>query len=90
MKVNSILNDAVKEFNLSTEDFMPDVDVPGASLGVWDGQEFVLELNDGWSDTAKLLWKYGLAPIKTMRLMRKTVGQVPADVREAYLSHSSL
>lgn len=75
VKVNTILNDAVKEFNLSTEEFMPDVDVPGPSLGVWDGHRFVIILNDGWSDTAKLLWKYGLAPVRTMRLMRKVVGR---------------
>lgn len=75
VKVNSILNDAVKEFNLSTEDFMPDIAETGAALGVWDGHEFVLTMNSGWWDTAKLLWKYGLAPVKTMRLMRKVVGQ---------------
>lgn len=75
VKVNSILNDAVREFNLSTEDLMPKVENTGAALGVWDGHDFVLQMSSGWWDTAKLLWKYGLAPVKTMRLMRKVVGQ---------------
>lgn len=73
--VNTILNDAVKEFNLSTDEFMPDVDISGPALGVWNGQKFVLKMNSGWWDTAKLLWKYGLAPVRTMRLMNKVVGQ---------------
>ena len=77
VKVNSILNDAVEEFNLSTSDFLPDSKVPGAALGVWDGNEFVVTMNgdSSWWDTAKILWKYGLAPIKTMRLMRTVVGK---------------
>ena len=76
VKVNSILNDAVGEFNLSTSSFTPDTKIPGAALAVWDGQKFVVnQETNGWWDTAKLLWKYGLAPIKTMRLMRKVVGQ---------------
>ena len=54
---------------------MPDVPVPGPALGVWDGEEFVVKMSSGWWDTAKLLWKYGLAPIKTMRLMKKVVGK---------------
>lgn len=28
-----------------------------------------------WWDTAKLLWKYGLAPVKTHRLMQTVVGK---------------
>lgn len=71
------MNDAVREFNLSTSDFIPETKVPGAALAVWNGRKFVVtqENGDSWWDIAKLLWKYGLAPIKTMRLMRKVVGQ---------------
>jgi prenylcysteine oxidase/farnesylcysteine lyase len=59
VEVNSILNDAVKEFNLSTSEFIPDSRVPGAALAVWNGQEFVVTQEGGgsWWDTAKLLWR---------------------------------
>lgn len=30
---------------------------------------------DGWWDRAKLLWRYGLAPLKTNRLMKSVVGR---------------
>lgn len=78
--VNSILNDAVKEFNLSLTAFdAPTAEIPGAALAVWDGQKVVHEQQyadlDGWWDIAKLLWKYGLAPIKTVRLMKQTVAK---------------
>ena len=67
----------MKEFNLSTSDFIPEAEVPGAALAVWDGKELIVTQygENGWWDTAKLLWKYGLAPIRTMRLMRSTVGK---------------
>jgi len=46
-------------------------------LGVWNGQEFVLitSSEDGWWDKAKILWRYGLAPIKTNSLMKSVVGK---------------
>ncbi|KAK3715545.1 hypothetical protein LTR37_007033 [Vermiconidia calcicola] len=75
VKVNHILNNAVKEFNLSTEDSTPEIKVPGAALAIWNGQNFVVTFENSWWDTAKLLWKYGLAPVKTMRLMRSVVGK---------------
>ena len=47
-------------------------------LGIWDGKEFVYKQKDsGWYywDIAKLLWKYGLAPYRTQKLMQSTVGK---------------
>ncbi|ORY15824.1 prenylcysteine oxidase-like protein 1 precursor [Clohesyomyces aquaticus] len=77
VKVNHILVAAAKEFNLSTSsDDRPRAD--GApELGIWNGHEFVLVTNaeDGWWEKAKLLWKYGLAPIRTNSLMKSTVGK---------------
>ena len=77
VEVNSILVNATKEFNLSTTPFIPETDVPGPALAVWNGEEFVLSQNgeNNWWDMAKLLWKYGLAPIRTMRLMKSVVGK---------------
>jgi len=77
VKVNTILNDAVKGFNLSTRGRQSNTTVPGAALGIWNGEKFVFvqEGNYSWWDSAKILWKYGWAPIKTMRLMRSVVGK---------------
>ena len=91
MEVNSILNDAVKEFNLSTSGFIPGSEVPGAALAVWNGHEFVItQEGGGWWDIAKLLWKYGLAPIKTMRLMRIVVGKFLTMYEEPVFPFESL
>lgn len=46
-------------------------------LGVWDGTRMVLlqQTEGGWWDLAKLLWRYGIAPYRTVQLMRRTVGK---------------
>ncbi|GAM89336.1 hypothetical protein ANO11243_073730 [Dothideomycetidae sp. 11243] len=78
VQVNQILVNATREFNLSTESMMVDLvnndDVP--DLGVYDGTRIVLvQASDSYWDLAKLVWKYGLAPWRTIRLMRETVGK---------------
>lgn len=50
----------------------------GPLLGIWNSEEFVFTQAPGgrdWWDNAKLIWKYGLAPIRTVRLMKSTVGK---------------
>lgn len=50
----------------------------GDLLGIWNGAEFVYtSKDDGWQwwDIAKLIWKYGLSPIRTHRLMKSTIGK---------------
>ncbi|OJD37979.1 prenylcysteine lyase [Diplodia corticola] len=84
VQVNQILVDAAARFNLSSDGLGDAIAVEGEDdddkgrdlLGVWDGHQFVLTTPDdmGWWDKAKMLWKYGLAPIRTMQLMKKTVG----------------
>jgi prenylcysteine oxidase/farnesylcysteine lyase len=77
VKVNRILVDAVNDFNLSTSSLKRDEPNGGPALGVWDGQVFRLIQNSsafGWFDLAKLFWKYGLAPVRTINLMKATVG----------------
>jgi len=93
VKVNRILVDAVKEFGLSTSAFESiDDDVPGASLSIWNGKDFVLTQQEegSWWENAKILWKYGLAPIRTMRLMRSTVGKFLAMYDEPVYPWTSL
>ncbi|RHZ44511.1 putative prenylcysteine lyase [Aspergillus thermomutatus] len=47
------------------------------TLGIWDGEQFVLVLQDtySWWNIAKLIWRYGLSPIRTQSLMKSTVNK---------------
>lgn len=75
VNVNKNLVSAAKEFGLATQGFKPKIkDLPN-TLGVYDGKDWVFVGSEsGWWTTAKILWKYGLAPIRTQQLMKKTVG----------------
>jgi prenylcysteine oxidase/farnesylcysteine lyase len=69
--------EATKRFGLSptSHDVAARMDIP--DLGIWNGQEFVLitRQEDSWWNKAKLLWRYGVAPLWTNRLMKKAVGK---------------
>lgn len=75
VQVNKNLVSAAREFGLATQGFKPKIqDLPN-TLGVYDGKDWVfMGSESGWWTTAKILWKYGLAPIRTQQLMKKTVG----------------
>lgn len=90
VEANQILVNATKEFNLSTAGFIPETEIPGPALSVWDGEELILTQEGGWWDTAKLLWRYGLAPVKTMRLMRTVVGKFLTMYEEPVFPFESL
>ena len=82
VKINQVLYNATKEFGLNTKRnafaSAPDSEF---DLGVWDGRDFVFKQGSGnsrwqgWWDIAKLLWQYGLSPVRTQRLTTKVVGQ---------------
>ncbi|KAK4938674.1 hypothetical protein LTR10_020942 [Elasticomyces elasticus] len=83
VKINHILYNATRDFGL-----IPSAKIYQAApdskyeLGIWDGSSFVFTSAtdddnsswSGWWDIAKLLWKYGLSPIRTQRATRKAVG----------------
>jgi prenylcysteine oxidase / farnesylcysteine lyase len=77
--VNHILVNAAAEFGLNS--LQHDANRPKATkyeIGIWDGREFVFKsTNDdlNWTDMIKLFWRYGLAPLKTQRLMKSTVAR---------------
>lgn len=83
MSVNYILYNATEDFGLnfsgtgddtvSTADHESTAAAP--ALGIWNGESFVFTQSSSnwWWDTAKLLWKYGLAPIRTNNLMKQTI-----------------
>ena len=77
VEVNHIMMEAMKKFNLSvdTHDLAAQLELP--ELGIWNGHEFLIvtRAEDGWWDKAKLLWRYGTAPLWTNRLMKRAVGK---------------
>ena len=75
VEVNQNLVSAAKEFGLATQGFKPKIEDLPNTLGIYDGKDWVfMGSESGWWTTAKILWKYGLAPIRTQQLMKKTVG----------------
>ncbi|KIW11110.1 hypothetical protein PV08_10410 [Exophiala spinifera] len=83
VEINYILYNATRDFDL-TPSFKIYEATPTAKyeLGIWDGTKFVFtavrEDSDssswrGWWDIAKLLWKYGLSPIRTQRATRAAI-----------------
>lgn len=77
VEVNRIMVAAAQRYNLSTasHDLAAQLELP--DLGIWNGQEFVIvtKAEDSWWDKAKLLWRYGAAPLWTNRLMKRAVGK---------------
>ena len=77
VKVNRNLISAVKEFGLYAD--QAGIDTPRVSpdaLGIWDGNQFKFVQEEGtsfWWDLTRLIWKYGLTPIRTHNLMKQTV-----------------
>lgn len=77
VEVNRNLVSAARKFGLTTESLSADeVLYLPKTLGVYDGQSWVFRSSEsGWWTTVKILWKYGMAPIKTQRLMKATTGK---------------
>ena len=78
MKANKNLLSVANEFKLELKsaDYKRPKESPWA-LGVWDGQDFRFVQSQSsywWFDLTKLLWKYGLSPLRTRKLVRDTVG----------------
>lgn len=84
--------EAVKKFNLSAADqnLATRLEIP--DLGIWNGKEFILvtRAEDTWWDKAKLLWRYGTAPLWTNRLMKSAVGKFLTMYDEPIFPWSSL
>jgi prenylcysteine oxidase/farnesylcysteine lyase len=77
VEINHILLNATTRYNLSKTSFASPI-TSGPLLGIFNGESFVFTQNAGtWGywDIAKLIWRYGLSPIKTQRLMKSVVGR---------------
>lgn len=72
-----MLVNAAKDYHLPVQDYRGSIRGGAEVLGVWDGQQFIFIQSDasyGWWNIVKLLWRYGMSPIRTQNLVKKTVG----------------
>ncbi|KAL8976179.1 MAG: hypothetical protein Q9205_007767 [Flavoplaca limonia] len=92
--INHNLVNGAKEFGLpiqgrGTTNRWHDTEI----LGIWDGHEFVFtqsDANNEYWNIARLLWKYGISPIRTQNLMKKTVGSFLKMYNAPYFPFKSL
>ena len=99
VKVNHNLMHAVKRFGLVTQEgFDPkqkdeDDDLDDV-IGVYDGQAWryisPYDPAGGWWTIVKLLWQYGMDPIRTRNLMKSTVGRFLKMYEEPVFPFSDL
>lgn len=69
VSANKILVLAVEKFNLTTKKFGEiDNERGDNDVAVWNGEQVVFTLDDGWFSVIKLVWNYGLAPFKAYAL----------------------
>lgn len=77
VEVNYNLVNASKELGLNVRGASYERPKESETLGVWDGKSFVFVMEDSgsWWDIAKIIWRYGLAPLRTQNLMKSTVNK---------------
>jgi prenylcysteine oxidase/farnesylcysteine lyase len=88
--VNSIMNDAVKRYDLSLKDAGRD---EGDITCIWDGENIVYQTTKGTTwlwDAASMIWRYGLSPMRAKRLVDKTVQTFLRLYEEPYFPFRSL
>ena len=94
VEVNRNLVSAAKEFGLSTQtigDSRPNEALE--RLGIWNGRSFVYTQSEGdsfWWGIAKLIWNYGMSPIRTKSLVSETVGNFVKMYDPPYFPFRSL
>lgn len=76
IQANQIIYGAMQQFGLS--EMVPDASL-SPTLGIWDGNSFVLKLNDllpSWWNTLQVGLRYGIyAPKRTQELVLATLGK---------------
>jgi len=95
VKINHILYNATETFhlNVTQHDMGDDIVEEGPTLGIYDGEIFVFKQNKGtswWSDIARLVWRYGLAPLRTQNLMKDVTGRFLQMYDKPYFPFASL
>ena len=92
VQVNRNLVTASNELGLTIKRSNSRIQTP-RRVGVWDGEKFVWvqdESDSNWWNTAKLLWKYGLMPIRVHYLMKETIGTFLQMYEKPYFPFRSL
>ncbi|KAL4956458.1 Prenylcysteine lyase-domain-containing protein [Aspergillus filifer] len=92
VEVNYNLINASRELGLNVRGASYERPMEAETLGVWDGKDFVFVMEDSgsWWTIAKLLWRYGLAPIRTRNLMQTTVNKFLQLYKEPLFPFKSL
>ncbi|TAQ89870.1 hypothetical protein B7494_g1796 [Chlorociboria aeruginascens] len=88
--INTILKNSSEKFGLRPRDSETE---NSEVLGIWNGETFVFTQADSewaWWKTAKILWKYGLAPVRTQRLMKSTINSFLKLYESPYFPFRSL
>ncbi|RMD40215.1 hypothetical protein DV735_g4917, partial [Chaetothyriales sp. CBS 134920] len=81
VKANPILYNATLDFGLDIKGFAEKKIESDFEWGIWDGTNFVFKQAAsesrwlGYWDVIKLIWKYGISPIKVQRLTQAMVGR---------------
>ncbi|OBT59397.1 hypothetical protein VE04_00509 [Pseudogymnoascus sp. 24MN13] len=91
VSVNEILMNATKEFGLDLKPLSDEEE--HETIGIWNGEKFVLLQTSGgweWWNNAKMLWKYGMSPIRANKLMQATVGKFLKLYQEPFFPFRSL
>lgn len=73
--VNHILYNATKHFNLALGEMA--MSEAGDITVIWDGDRIVYQSVEGsswWVEAGKLWWRYGLAPYRALKLVKRVVG----------------
>lgn len=62
------------------------------SIGIWDGSKFVFSLKNSysWWNIGRLFWRYGLAPLRTQKLVKSIVGRFLRLYEEPLFPFNSL
>ena len=98
VRVNHVLYGLAQEFGLplDTKAFGGEDGASDYDFGIWDGESFVYTQSSsdgrwqGYWDIAKLLWRYGLAPIRTRNLARTVVDKFLKFYEEPIFPFTSL
>jgi prenylcysteine oxidase / farnesylcysteine lyase len=73
VKVNEIMYNATREFNLSAVESGPG---ETERLAIWDGEKVLVEIDDShwsWWTNFKLWWRYGMAPRNAQQIVDRTI-----------------
>lgn len=85
--INAILYNATRDFELPVDETIYESSGAKYELGVWDGEEFVVLIDAeedgggwmgrlrGWWGVARLLWRYGVSPVRLRGLQKGVIGR---------------